>query len=160
MRSHHFVLFSALVCLLGLTTGTVFAQNPYARPGYVPPRSQPVLSPWLNLANGGNPALNYFNGVIPQRTFGNQINQLQTSVAANQQALLGLQAASPLGTTGHTVTFLSFQQYFNTFGSAAAGAGGRRGGVGGSSAGIGGASALGSGLGSSSGLSSSGSRIR
>ncbi len=111
----------AVIGLAILATGTASAQSPYWRSGYVAPRSQPVLSPWLNLTNGGNQALNYFNGVVPQRAFNNQINQLQRSVQANQQAINGLQTASPLGPTGHPVMFLSYQQYFNTLTGGAAG---------------------------------------
>jgi len=69
------------------------------------------------MANGGNAALNYFNGVRPQQQFNNQINMLQMGLAANQQALLGLSAAVPLGVTGHPVQFMSFQQYFGTVGT-------------------------------------------
>jgi hypothetical protein len=121
MKFHLIVPVASLGCLF--MAGLASAQNPYWRSGYVPAQTRPVVSPWLNLANGGNPALNYFNGVQPQRQFNNQINQLQRSVAVNQQLLSGYQVASPLGPTGHTVQFLSFQQYFNTLGGTGRGAG-------------------------------------
>src|SRR6476661_2750052 len=44
------------------------------RPGYQP-AVQPV-SPFLNLANGGNPAVNYYGIVQPQIDFRNQLTQL------------------------------------------------------------------------------------
>jgi len=146
---------ASLVCLVTITAGLASAQNPYWQSGYAPARTRPVVSPYLSLTNGGNPALNYFNGVRPQQAFNNQINRLQQSVAANQQALTGLQAASPLGPTGHPVEFLSYQQYFNTFG----------GGAGSRSSGGRGASTMGAGtsMGASSasaGSSRTGSRIR
>jgi len=103
--------------LIALGSEQAYSQNPYWQSGYTPARSQPVVSPWLNMANGGSAALNYFNGVVPQRQFNNQINTLQAGLAANQQALLGLSAAAPLGVTGHPVQFMSFQQYFGTLGT-------------------------------------------
>src|SRR5258708_13669176 len=67
-------LASWLACFsVLLVAGSVHAQgyapnyqfSPYARPNYVgSPR--PVLSPYLNLLRGGNPAANYFLGVLPE----------------------------------------------------------------------------------------------
>jgi hypothetical protein len=124
VKPYHLTLTAVLICWMTLATGVASAQNPYWRSGYTLPRNQPVVSPWLSLGNGPNTALNYFNQVIPQRAFGNQINQLQTSVLANQQALNGLQqqVTSPLGPTGHAVAFMSFRQYFNTLGGVGGGA--------------------------------------
>lgn len=128
MKSARLTLAAGLL-VLG-SAGVATAQNPYYQPGFVPPRQRPVVSPYLNLLGGGSPALNYFNGVVPQRQFGNAINQnqaqlrlLQTQIALAMQGQSGSQqAAAGVLTTGHPVSFQSFQQYFGNLGSPAAAA--------------------------------------
>ena len=79
------------------------------RPAYQP-AVQPV-SPFLNLANGGNPAVNYYTIVQPQIDFRQQIQQLQGQVALNQDAIVAGQQLPPV-TTGHAVQFLNSSPYF------------------------------------------------
>ncbi len=56
--------------------------------------SQPALTPWLNMVRGGNPAANYFLGVLPEfdrRYFQAAVNAtlpvLESSALAAQQAV-------------------------------------------------------------------------
>ena len=79
------------------------------RPAYQP-AVQPV-SPFLNLANGGNPAVNYYTIVQPQIDFRNQLQQLQGQVAITQDAMVGGPGLPPV-TTGHAVQFLNSSPYF------------------------------------------------
>ena len=67
MARHLFFLTTALLA----TAGSAAAQYPYPyqQPGYANPPggiAGPPLSPYLNLLNGGNPAVNYYNFVRPQ----------------------------------------------------------------------------------------------
>lgn len=91
------------------------------RPAYQP-AVQPV-SPFLNLANGGNPAVNYYTIVQPQIDFRNQLQQLQGQVAVTQDAMGAGQGLPPV-TTGHAVQFLNSSPYFMRPAVAGAGVGG------------------------------------
>jgi len=79
------------------------------RPAYQP--AVPAVSPFLNLANGGNPAVNYYTIVQPQIDFRNQLQQLQGQVAITQDAAAAGQMLPPV-TTGHAVQFLNSSPYF------------------------------------------------
>src|ERR1700733_13231450 len=62
----------AALGLLGfLSVPSASAQGyPYYGPSYGNyGRSGPALSPWLNLTRGGNPAANYFLGVLPEMDY-------------------------------------------------------------------------------------------
>ncbi len=63
------LLALALACLAGLwlNTGTAHAQYPSSNFNrYRPPGGGARLSPYLNLANGGDPAINYYSGTLPE----------------------------------------------------------------------------------------------
>jgi hypothetical protein len=89
-------------------------------------RAGPALSPYLNLTRGGNPAANYFLGVLPeidrrrtQAIQGREITDLglRTDVLAQQQALLESSIAPELTggglpPSGHPATFTTYGSYF------------------------------------------------
>jgi hypothetical protein len=81
--------------------GNQYGVNQYTRP--------PVVSPFLNLNRGGDPAINYYGLVRPQiavnralQRFGSDINYLENSPAANPEIL----------ETGHPTFFGSQYPYF------------------------------------------------
>jgi hypothetical protein len=85
------------------------AGNPYGRP---------QLSPYLNLLRGGNPAANYYLGVVPERErranaslFGSAISDLEwrTRYGAGGELDLG----EPITSSGHPTAFLNTGSYFN-----------------------------------------------
>jgi hypothetical protein len=115
---------SFLVTLLLLVASTsAYAQgyppnyqfSPYARPNYVgTPR--PQLSPYLNLLRGGNPAANYFLGVLPEferrantYQFGNAISDLEQRDSMINASGDPLELTSG---TGHPTAFANTGSYF------------------------------------------------
>ena len=94
--------------------------------------SRPVFSPYLNLLNGGNPALNYFGIVQPQIQMQQQLGQIQQQVGILGQTTNG-QLIDPSGllpATGSVATFNNTYGYFNRIyiGSGSSGGGGSSGG--------------------------------
>lgn len=82
------------------------------------PYSGPTLSPYLNMLRGGNPAANYYMGVVPdryQRTFDAQIrnNLFQLDSRAALSADLLDEGLLPLRVTGHPAFFLNYSPYYN-----------------------------------------------
>lgn len=98
--------------------------------------ARPVFSPYLNLLNGGNPALNYFGLVVPQMQMQQQLSQLQMQQQAGTGGQSGQQAdpSSLFPPTGTVAVFNSTGSYFNRVyvGSGTSGGGGS-GGSGGAS---------------------------
>jgi hypothetical protein len=93
--------------------------------GYTPPATnpypnRPMVSPYLNLARGGNSALNYYNLVVPQMTYNNNFQNLQiaTQQLANTTNALAMQRPGTTGAfrTGHPVRFMDYNRYFQTVG--------------------------------------------
>ncbi|MFL5245100.1 MAG: hypothetical protein ACJ8FY_23605 [Gemmataceae bacterium] len=89
--------------------------SPYARPNYST-GARPALSPYLNLLRGGNPAANYFLGVLPE--FERRANAVQFSTAIQdleqRSAMVG-DTGEPLAvtlTTGHPTAFGNTAGYF------------------------------------------------
>jgi hypothetical protein len=116
------ISLAALACLLGLPPTTASAQyyRPLGAPNYGPGYRAP-LSPYLNLLRGGDPAANYFLGVIPEferrsndRTFRSAIRDLdereRTAQVAEAEGLL-----NPLPSTGHATAFQNTVGYFGQF---------------------------------------------
>jgi hypothetical protein len=111
----------ALGVVLGLSQSSAWAQyspyspySPYGG-GYGPTR--PQLSPYLNLLRGGNPAANYYGGVLPERQrraqagqFSAEIQDLERRGAAGAER--EDQEAPRLGETGHYVQFLNTSPYY------------------------------------------------
>jgi hypothetical protein len=99
---------------LALTAGFAGAQPPM-------PYQTPTVSPYLNLLRPGAPtALNYYNLVRPQVEFNNAVQQLQSQVGYNRQALSDLQQGatrtnSTLPATGFIPQFQTQRSYFLTY---------------------------------------------
>lgn len=96
------------------------AQFGYTRP-QTSPFNQPAVSPYMNLARGGNPALNYNTLVRPQIDTGRALQQLQSQMSQDQQQILmGQLSAAPAGfdpsvalpLTGHPVQFQNYAHYY------------------------------------------------
>jgi hypothetical protein len=119
----------ALCGLIGITAPAA-AQYPGGNPTGVGgpygnvPRMAPPVSPYLNLLRGGIPAVNYFNFVRPMVQ---PLTPLDTqppvaSLASTFPAEDGsLDQPGQTGlmprVTGHPTAFMSYQGYFNTFGT-------------------------------------------
>ena len=104
--------------------GQVHAQFGYTRP-QTNPFNQPTVSPYMNLARGGNPAINYNTLVRPQIDTGRALQQLQSQVSQDQQVLMGQLGAAPTGfdpnaalpLTGHPVQFMNYAHYYTPVGT-------------------------------------------
>lgn len=97
--------------------------NPYGNMGRSPQQAPysntSPLSPYLNLTRGGNPAANYYLGVLPEfdrRNFEGAVLQawpgLQTNAGAAAQAPLGPEIPV-LPQTGHLSAFGAYGSYYN-----------------------------------------------
>jgi hypothetical protein len=78
-----------------------------------------MLSPYLNMLRGGNPAANYFLGVLPEfqrrqnaRVFGAAIQNLDQRVEAPPATPEELELYTPLKSTGHATAFNNTLNYF------------------------------------------------
>jgi hypothetical protein len=99
---------------VGPATTPSWAQFPNSplRPGnpYVP---SPAISPYLNLARGGNPAINYYGLVRPQIAFNNELNTLQREInTVSGQAGAGVQGQGDSLSTGHPIQFMNLTHFF------------------------------------------------
>src|SRR6476646_5252443 len=114
----------AILGVLGfLATGRASAQY---RPGSYGSygRSGPALSPYLDLTRGGNPATNYFLGVLPEidrrRTKveqGTAIVDLERRTDAQAAQLQALEAGGALDLTGGGLPPTGHATGFGTYGS-------------------------------------------
>jgi hypothetical protein len=84
----------------------------------------PPVSPYLNLLRGGIPAVNYFNFVRPMVQPLTPLDmQLPVASLASTYPTedgspdLPAQAGAIPRATGHPTAFMSYQGYFNTFGT-------------------------------------------
>jgi hypothetical protein len=98
---------------LSLVAGRVNAQG-YYYPPRTTPFARPLLSPYVNLVNGTNPAIQYYGIVRPQLNLFSDVNQLQY-----QNALLQQQATTGTPLPGEVVTgvpghFMTQSRYFMT----------------------------------------------
>jgi hypothetical protein len=124
----------AALALLGfLTLGRASAQySQFYGPAYRPGgaygsygRAGPALSPYLNLTRGGNPAANYFLGVLPE--IERRANKAEVGTMLNDlERRLETPAAQPLPTedvigsltggglppTGHAAVFTNYSTYY------------------------------------------------
>lgn len=115
--------------LVLLTAPAAFAQ-PYRNqspPGGYGPYTRPGLSPYLNLLRGGNPAANYYLGVLPERDrravgleVGAQLQELSQRTDALAAPESGLGVVRELPITGHPTYSLNYFGYYN-FGGAGRG---------------------------------------
>jgi hypothetical protein len=113
------VAIASILALTCLSAGTASAQAPPIRPGIAPyNRPQPLLSPYLDLLRGGDPAANYYLGVVPERErrrndviFRGAILDLEQRT---QQLAEGEDVFTPLRSTGHMTAFGYTGTYFGT----------------------------------------------
>jgi hypothetical protein len=119
----------ALIALASSAQAQPSSNSPYNLniygPGLVSPynssftRPGPNLSPYLNLLRGGNPAANYYLGVVPEVERRNNAAAFRAGIQD-----LSRQIENPLGEneplfsglpqTGHPVQFFNFSTYFGT----------------------------------------------
>jgi hypothetical protein len=137
MNQQRIQLFAA-VAITAALTASASAQNPfpYTNPaGAYQPQRPPVLSPYLNLNNRGNPAVNYYNFVQPQLQLaqpfvGNQGPALPAYQAGDEAVLDPHDPTSIMPRpSGHPSTFNSTGAYFNSLGTIGSGFGRPGGGV-------------------------------
>jgi hypothetical protein len=117
----------AVGLVLGLAGGSARAQMPYpyesSRPLY-DLYNRPNLSPYLNLLRRGDPATNYYLGVIPEYDRRNWVNRsleqfqnlYQRTERAPQELVDPLLREPVYRTnppTGHATGFLNYGTYFN-----------------------------------------------
>ncbi|HZY88235.1 MAG TPA: hypothetical protein VFE78_25590 [Gemmataceae bacterium] len=118
---------AAVTAAVALSAGPARAQFGYYSPPQTSPFPRAPISPYLNLARGGNPAINYYGLVRPQQEFQQSIWGLQRQVSGlGQQALQG-EAARSSETTGHPTRFLNYSHYFMSQGGGAGSFPGARG---------------------------------
>jgi hypothetical protein len=109
---------SAIWLVLVLPKAGQAQVQPYGQAGYSP-YQRATLSPYLNMVRGGNPAANYFLGVLPE--FNRRANAYQFG-AAIQDLDQRVNSISPgpeedlriAGTTGHPTAFANTAGYFGT----------------------------------------------
>jgi hypothetical protein len=102
-----------------------YNQNPYN--SYLQQTQQqnqrpPVLSPYLNLLNRGNPAVNYYNFVLPQLQQNQQYGGFQGPQAGYQlgdEAILDPNDPTTRGprSSAHPTTFGNTGAFFNSLGT-------------------------------------------
>src|SRR5262245_18526540 len=77
----------------------------------------PAYSPYLNLARGGNPAINYYGIVRPQIAYTNAVQTLQQQInSVSAQAYIEGQATTGLPVTGHQATYMNYSHFFPALG--------------------------------------------
>ncbi len=122
MRTHCITAMAiAAVSMTASATAQQPPYSPYGRQGYSP-YSRPTLSPYLNLLRGGNPAANYYMGVVPEVE--RRANQYQNSMELQdlqkrlQTPAAGSEAEEILPTlpgTGHPTGFMTLTPYFTSY---------------------------------------------
>jgi hypothetical protein len=102
------------------------AQPPYTEynrslPGFAP---RPALSPYLNMLRGGNPAANYYLGVLPEQNYRAFQNALPQTIAndlsrlpAPQDRLSADDLLPSLPATGHMTGFQFYGAYYSSAGA-------------------------------------------
>ncbi len=105
--------------ILGVGLAAAQFNYPYRPPAYGPGYA-PQLSPYLNMLRPGDPAINYFSGVMPEL----QRRQDRTLMYGSLQGLMSQLPAPPnldeqdldvpLISTGHPTAFNYTGMYFNS----------------------------------------------
>jgi hypothetical protein len=113
------VTLAAGLSFLAVAAGPALAQQtgfPYARPNYGP-YFRPQLSPYLDITRGGNAAVNYFLGTLPE--FDRRINQQNVNTSlrvldreVNAPPTQESDILNPLPGTGHPTGFQQLGSYF------------------------------------------------
>lgn len=82
------------------------------RAGYRNTLSRPAVSPYLNLARGSDPALNYFTLTRPPIDLrAQQFRQQQAAQGLQREIDQGLRA-SELPPTGHSAGYMNYSHYY------------------------------------------------
>ncbi len=110
----------AAAALMWLAAGSVHAQyygrSGYGGAGYYNPYGRQQLSPYLNLLRGGDPAANYYAGVVPafqQRAVNAQYGSALGDLDRRVYGPAGEGDIGELTTsTGHPTAFLNTASYF------------------------------------------------
>ena len=110
------VLLPAAVAVLLLAAGAAPAQQrPFNQPNYGP-GYHPPLSPYLDLLRGGDPAVNYYLGTVPEfqrrqnnEVFRSALAELDQRVS---QTTVELGLSVPVTPTGHVTAFGNTGGYF------------------------------------------------
>jgi len=123
MKNSGFAACLSLVVLTALSFGTAGAQNyPTYNRNLTNPYQRAPIGPYVNLVTGpGTIRQNYFGITQPQQQDITAQNQLGLAAQANQQGILGLQAADQVLATGHPVRFGSYERYFQNLNATATG---------------------------------------
>ena len=107
----------SVCCLVSLSAQTALAQMaPYSRPGSAP-ANRPQLSPYLNLLRGGDPAANYYLGVVPERERRRNDAVFQREIADLDQRTQSTTPGEdfvPLRSTGHATAYGNTGTYFGS----------------------------------------------
>jgi hypothetical protein len=107
------VLVIGVVGWFGLLAPWALAQAPQSVQPVGQPSIQPTVSPYLGLGqNGVNPAIDYYNRVLPQLSYNAAIPGLQGQIGANQQAINQVQYGVGYLETGHPTRFMNLGGYF------------------------------------------------
>ena len=110
MKQLRWIALASVTGLMCLAVQPARAQTFGRPPGN--PLGSPVLSPYLNLARGGNPAINYYGIVRPQQELRRDYQQLQQEILANQYALTTAETGAVQLTTGHAARFFNYSHYY------------------------------------------------
>jgi hypothetical protein len=114
--------YVALVCGWALLATPSQAQYPGNQFGRGPtPFSRPTVSPYLNLLQNGNPAINYYGLVRPQMAYDRAFQNLGNSINALGNNVNALDI-NQTPQTGHRSSFQTQGQYFMTNGAVGPGA--------------------------------------
>ncbi len=120
MKRFTLAALAAVALLPALAPGRASAQFPYQQPLGVNPSKRPAISPYINMMQGGNPAINYYGLVRPQMDTNRAIQRLAIgqqqqfgqaqpggAFLSNQDGNLGGMPA-----TGHATSFFNYSTYF------------------------------------------------
>src|SRR5437868_12311218 len=110
MKPPKWVALASVTGFVLLAGGPAHGQGVGRPPGN--PLGTPVLSPYLNLARGGNAAINYYGIVRPQQELRRDYNQLQQELLTNQNALTTIDPGALQLTTGHAARFFNYSHYY------------------------------------------------
>ena len=119
-RNAYLTITASFFLLLVANAATAqYPGNPYQRFGTPNPGGPygPGLSPYLNLLRGGNPAVNYYNGVLSERDRRFFQQQAGQSILGLEQEVGAVQPGSEdllptLPGTGHPTAFGYAGAYF------------------------------------------------
>jgi hypothetical protein len=100
------------VLLFVAERGPAQAQVSYQRP-QLGPSNRPTISPYLNLARGGNTAINYYGVVRPQQETARSLQNIQQQLQFGQSTPpASEEAGSTRFLTGHPTQFGNLGHYF------------------------------------------------